>query len=384
MRAVLEREAPDVAKRLGFGKHPRGGELDPDSFAVQAPIVVEIPLSAAAVTALQGKQLLVECELDGKSTPESAVQVQHAVGTRPAAKFGANVELLLQPESKLAKDLTSSGERFCAAFPNRFFYVDANRGLAAGFHLVEGVFRDDQPLVNKVLTEAECKELDRLWKELDFVTNRTETLLRGFVWFERSERHVLYDKRFDFLRSEDPDLVEEKKLSKFERLYLERLGVKLLDDAIKPQKPSPQFDMIHGFFEEVRAGLAEYKQTLAKAEEPALADLERLAQRAYSRPLRPEEAKALRGLYQRLRKQGLGVEASLRGTFTAVLMSPHFFYRVPATPAGQRRSSADGRSDGAAVELFPLGVVAGRRIAQGRRVPESCRTTRYCGRRCGA
>ena len=335
VRAVLEREAPDVARRLGFGKHPRGGEIDPDSFAVQAPITVEIPLSAGAVAALQGKQLLVECELDGKSTPESAVEVQGAVGTRPAAKFGANVELLLQPESKLAKDLTASGERFCAAFPNRFYYVDANRGLAAGFHLVEGVFRDDQPLVNKVLTDAECRELDRLWKELDFVTNRTETLLRGFVWFERSERHVLYDKRFDFLRSEDPDLVEEKKLSKFERLYLERLGVKLLDDEIKPQKPSPQFDMIHGFFQEVRAGLAEYKQTLAKAEEPALADLERLAQRAYSRPLRAEEAKGLRGLYQRLRKQGLGVEASLRGTFTAVLMSPHFFYHVPSTPAGK-------------------------------------------------
>jgi hypothetical protein len=335
LRAVLEREAPDVAKRLGFGKHPRGGELDPDSFAVQAPIVVEIPLSPTAVTALQGKQLLVECELDGKSTPESAVQVQHAVGTRPEAKFGANVELLLQAESKLAKDLTASGERFCAAFPNRFFYVDTNRGLAAGFHLVEGVFRDDQPLVNKVLTEAECKELDRLWKELDFVTVRTETLLRGFVWFERSERHVLYDKRFDFLRSEDPDLVEEKKLSKFERLYLERLGVKLLDDAIEPQNASPQFDMIHGFFEQVRGGLTEYKQTLAKAEEPALADLERLAQRAFSRPLRPEEAKSLRGLYQKLRKQGLGIETSLRGTFTAVLMSPHFFYRVPGTSEGR-------------------------------------------------
>ena len=335
LRAVLEREAPEVARRLGFGKHPRGGELDPESFAVLAPLVVEIPLKAAAVTAMQGKQLLVECELDGKSTQESAVHVQHAVGTRPDAKFGTNVELLLQSESKLAKDLAASGERFCAAFPNRFFYTDPNRGLAAGFHLVEGVFRDDQPLVNKVLTDAENRELDRLWKELDFVTNRTETLLRGFVWFERSERHVLYDKRFDFLRSEDPDLVEEKKLSKFERLYLERLGVKLLDDAIKPQKSNPQFDMIHGFFEEVRAGLTDYKQTLAKAEEPALADLERLAQRAYSRPLRPEEAKSLRVLYQRLRKQGLGIETSLRGTFTAVLMSPHFMYRVPGTPGGK-------------------------------------------------
>lgn len=335
LRTVLERDAPEVARRLGFGKHPRGGELDPESFAVQAPGVIEIPLSPAAVTALQGRQLLVECQLDNTSPPEAAVHVQHAVGTRPEAKFGPNVELLLRPESQLARDLAASAGQFCAAFPNRFFYVDANRGLAAGFHLVEGFFRDDQPLVTKVLTEAERQELDRLWKELDFVTQGVETLLRGFVWFERSERHVLHDKRFDWLRSEDPLLVEEETLSRFERLYLEKLGVKLMDDALKPQKASSQFDLIHGFFEQVRAGLAEYKQTLAQAEEPALGDLERLAQRAYCRPLQSDEAKALRGLYQRLRKQGQGVEAALRGTFTAVLMSPHFFYHVPVTPAKQ-------------------------------------------------
>lgn len=334
LRSVLEREAPDVARRLGFGKHPRGGVLDSESFAVQAPAVVEIPLSPAAVAALQGRQLLLECELDGQATPEAAVHVRHAVGTRPDEKFDTSVELLLRPESQLAKDLASTAGPFCAAFPNRFFYVDAGRGLAAGFHLVEGFFRDDQPLVTRVLTEAEREELDRLWKELDFVTQSVETLLRGFVWFERAERHVLHDKRFDFLRSEDPLLVEEELLGRFERLYLEKLGVKLVDDAIAPQQPNPQFDLIHGFFEKVRAGLAEYKQTLVRAEEPALADLERLARRAYGRPLQPDEAKALRGLYQCLRKQGQGVEAALRGTFTAVLMSPHFFFHVPVAPAG--------------------------------------------------
>lgn len=331
LRSVLERDAPEVAQRLGFGK----GNLDADSFAVTAPAVVEIPLSANTVAALQGRQLLVECEIATTATPEAAVLVQHAVGKAPAAKFGSNVELLLQPESKLAKDLTASSERFCAAFPNRFYYVDANRGLAAGFHLVEGFFRDDQPLVNKVLTDAERKELDRLWKELDFVTQSVETLLRGFVWFERSERHVLHDKRFDWLRSEDPLLVEDKTLARFERLYHERLGGKLKEDALEPVKSNPQFDLIHGFFQRTRAGLVEYKETLAKAEAPALADLDRLAARAYGRPLRPEETKALRSLYQTLRKQGQTVEASLRGTFTAVLMSPHFFYLAPATAAGK-------------------------------------------------
>jgi hypothetical protein len=331
LRAVLEREAPEIAKRLEFGK----GGLDADAFEVKAPAIVEIPLSPAAAAALEGRQLLVECELDGKATPDAAVHVQHAVGTKPDANFGVNVELLLRPESKLAEDLKASGERFCSAFPSRYFYVDANRGLAAGFHLVEGFFRDDQPLVNNVLTDTERKDLDRLWKELDFVTASTEKMFRGIVWFERTERHVLDDKRFGFTRPEDPELIKDGTLTKFERLYLERMGVKLKDDAIEPLKSSPQFDMIHGFFQQTRAGLAEYKQTLHKAEAPALADLDRLAQRAYGRPLRPEETKSLRGLYDRLRKQGLGVEESLRGTFTAVLMSPHFFYRAPVTPAGK-------------------------------------------------
>jgi hypothetical protein len=314
--------------------------------------VVEISLGKTAVAALQGKQLLVECELDGKLSPEAASHIQAAIGKRPEAAFGTGVEsspsplsplpqgargedLLIRPESQLAKDLKASAERFCSAFPGRFFYVDRDRGLAAGFHLVEGFFRDDRPLVEHVLTDADRNELDRLWKELDFVTQRVETLLRGFVWFERAERHVLTDKRFDFLRADDPLLVEDELLTKFERTYLDRLGVKLADDEIRPAKANPQFELIHGFFQQVRAGLAEYKQTLQRAEEPAFKDLEKLAERAYCRPLRPDEAASLRKLYQRLRKQGQGVEDSLRGTFTAVLMSPHFLYRIAAAPAGR-------------------------------------------------
>ncbi|WP_145092254.1 DUF1592 domain-containing protein [Anatilimnocola aggregata] len=334
LRAVLERDAPEVARQLGFGKHPRGGTLAPDSLAVQTPAMIEIPLTPETATALQGKQFLLECELDVQATPESAVSVQTATGKRPDSPQATGAELLIRPDSQLAKDLASSAERFCFAFPNRFFYVDNSRGLAAGFHLVEGFFRDDRPLVEKVLTEAEQAELNRLWKELDFVTESVETLLRGFVWFERAERHVLHDKRFDFLRAEDPLLVEEELLSKFERVYLEKLGVKLVEDAIQPEKPNSQFDLIHGFFQQVRAGLAEHRRTLQQAEQPALADLERLAERAYRRSLRPDESAALRGLYQRLRKQGQDVEDSLRGVFTAVLMSPDFFYRIPESPAG--------------------------------------------------
>jgi hypothetical protein len=334
LRAVLEREAPEAARSLNFGKHPTGGALDADAFVVQAPGVLEIRLGAAAVAAVQGKHLLLECELEGENSSKTAFHLLPAVGKRPESAFGTNAVLLVQPEGALAKDIAASGETFCRAFPNRFFYVDPNRNLAAGFHLVEGFFRDDQPLVEKVLTKEERAELDRLWKELDFVTQRTETLLRGFVWFERAERHVIQDKRFDYLRSDDPLLVEEELLGKFERMYLEKLGVKLVEGELKPLKTGTQFELIHGFFQQVRAGLAEYKRTLQRVEEVALGDLERLAQRAYGHPLRPGEAAALRKVYQQLRAQGQGVEESLRGAFRAVLMSPHFLFHVPSAPAG--------------------------------------------------
>ncbi len=342
LRAVLERESPELARQLAFGKHPSGDALDPDSLALQAPCVLTIPLGPQALAGLQGKQLLLDCELDARASAESAVFLQQAMGKKPDALAAISeslvpstgVEILLRPESQLAKDLATAAGPFCKAFPNRFFFTDANRGLTAGFHLVEGFFRDDQPLMEKVLTDAERAELDRLWKALNFVTQSVETMFRGFVWFERAERNVLQDPRFDFLRSEDPLLVKPDLMAKFERHYLEKLGVTLVPNVMQPEKPSPQFDLIHGFFERVRAGLTDYERTRQQAEAPALRDVERLAERAYCRPLRADEFKALRALYRQLREQGDDVEDSLRGMFSAVLMSPDFFYRSPEAPEG--------------------------------------------------
>ena len=104
--------------------------------------------------------------------------------------------MLVVPDSPSAGELAKSGAEFCRLFPNRFFYVDDTRGLSAGFHLIEGFFRDDQPLMKSVLDDAERAELDRLWSELEFVTGITEKMLRGFVFFERSERNFL--KHADF------------------------------------------------------------------------------------------------------------------------------------------------------------------------------------------
>lgn len=337
LRDFLKQHAPALAKQLKFGRHPKGHDIDPDSIAVQAPALIEIPLDEDLRRHVNNRHLLTRCEIDTEHAREGSVLIQQFSGKSTDAASRTTPELLMFADSILAEKLADSGERFCKAFPNRFFYVDSRRGLAAGFHLVEGFFRDDQPLVEKVLSDTERRELDQLWEELHFVTNSAEVLIRGFVWFERSERHVLHDKRFDFLRAEDPELVESELLARFERLYYDRLNVKLADgEVLSPRDPDDErFPIIRRFFDQIRAGLSRRQELMKRAEQAALHDLEGIAQRAYRRMLNPQDAVSLRNLYSRLRSQGQGVEESCRGVLTAILMSPDFSYHFSDTPSGR-------------------------------------------------
>lgn len=333
LQEFLQEHAPQVAQKFNFGQHP-DQDIPAESLLVKAPALIEIPLTVEMQQKLDGKQLVFECRLDPTLDKEGSVYVQTSSG-RPPQDPNNNAVLLLDPQSKVAGELTDSAEVFCHAFPNRFYYVDDRRGLAAGFHLIEGFFRDDQPLVEKVLSDAERKELDQLWTEFDFVMQNTETLIRGFVWFERSERHVLHDERFDFLRSEDPRLVEPAMLDKFERVYLEKMGVKLKEDSLEPEDAqNDRYLLIHGFFEDIRAGLNLHRKQLQIAEQDALGEIDALARRAHGRSLRQDETESLHTLYRSLRKQGQGVEDALRGLVTAILMSPDFCYRFTETPGG--------------------------------------------------
>ncbi len=334
LQSVLEQSNPELLTALAFGKHPEGSEIDADSFVVKAPAVIEIPLTTEMQRQLEGKNLLIKCELDSKHSHDASVLIQSSIRKLNESKFSADLQLLMYRDSATAQQLAVPADLFCNAFPNRFFYVDEGRGLAAGFHLVEGFFRDDLPLVHKVLNENEKSELDRLWQELDFVTQSAETLLRGFVWFERSEREVLHDKRFNFLSSEDPQLVEDALLTKFESLYQDKMGVKLIDGKLEPISPDPKFEMIHGFFNNIREGLNRQQDLTAEAEHLAMKDVQQLARRAFRRGLREDERKSFDLLYSQLRIEGQDVEHALRGVLMAILMSPDFCYHYQSPPEG--------------------------------------------------
>src|SRR5262249_53950033 len=94
--------------------------------------------------------------------------------------------------------LRAALKRFCAVFPAAFVVSDrgpyfdpkgANQGrsLTAGFHLMQGYFRDDGPLCELILDEGGRRELDALWHELNFVTLAPQRQYKDFIFFERAE-----------------------------------------------------------------------------------------------------------------------------------------------------------------------------------------------------
>lgn len=340
LKSVLQKHDPKLFKSLDFGKDLDGKPIDEDSFVLKTPCEIELSISRAMALELDRKHLLMPCVLDKVKSPDASILIQsfNAKNGRQTP-HGPQVHLI-NPDGAAAQKISRSSELFCKTFPNRFYYSDPNRGLAAGFHLVEGFFRDDQPLVDKVLSDSETKELNRLWRELEFITNSAETLLRGFVWFERSEREVLHDKSFDFLRPESPDLTTTETLLKFERLYMKKMGVAIKPDLtpsglLQPENPSERFTMIHRFFEQVRIGLDTQNRLRQSAEKKAMIDLMVIAERAFQRKLLKKDRDSLLSLYEKSRASGQSIESSLRGVVIAILMSPDFIYRYRVTSAGK-------------------------------------------------
>lgn len=349
LRAVLQSAVTPELTTLPFGQNI-AGEAPEDSFILAGTALIRIPLSSELRTTLAGKRLLLTAELSGPAADQNPMLVQCEISTSEPDSNSA--QLLASAAASAVQQLQPFAAAFCNVFPNRFFYVDSGRGLSAGFHLVEGFFRDDRPLVELVLTDAEQTELDTLWSELDFITESTETLFRGFVWFERSEREVLHDPRFDFLRSEDPELIQPAMLERFEKLYLDKLGIKRRDDTLEAEQPDERYRIVHGFFTAVRQGLLRQSTLMDVAAEQGLQDLLQLAEKAWRHPLTQPQQEALTGLYQRLRNEGQKPEQALRGVLTGILMSPEFSYLYFPANAGQQPEPLSGWSLASRLSFF--------------------------------
>jgi hypothetical protein len=234
-------------------------------------------------------------------------------------------------------------ERFCSVFPDAFVVSDRGpyfdpkaagqgRPLTAGFHLMQGYFRDDQPLWDLILDERQRCELDALWDELNFVTLAPMRQYKDFIFFERAEPpRFMHDAEFDFARSEDKDATSEAKIGRLAKAYLAR--------ARKLGADREAVEAIETYFTDISAAIRRVEQTRLAAESSHLDALVKFAERAYRRPLSPAERDDLLAFYHRLRRQDeLGHEDALRDTLVTVLLSPHFCYRIDLAEPGARAS----------------------------------------------
>jgi hypothetical protein len=241
------------------------------------------------------------------------------------------------------KRMRAGLERFCDAFPDAFVvtdrgpYFDPNaagqgRPLTAGFHLMQGYFRDDRPLCELILNEKEQRELDGLWDELNFVTLAPMRQYRDFIFFERAEPpRFAREAEFDFARSEDKDAVAPEKMDRMAKTYLAKA---------RRLNPSPEaLEAIQTYFDEMSSEIRRVEKARLDAEPKQLDAVVRFGERAYRRPLSDAERDNLRVFYHKLRREDdLNHEDALRDTLVSVLMSPHFCYRIdlPAPGADAR------------------------------------------------
>lgn len=263
---------------------------------------------------------VVEPEWDNPFGPGKTVLVENAPGDPD----------LFVPAGERARYEAAWG-RFCSVFPDMFYREsrgrnyfntgkDEGRYLSAGFHNVMGYFRDDWPLYELLLDEKEQAELDRMWREMDFVASIN---IRTYVEFAklgtRGTRDDFKDGEPEVREIEVEEIIAEEKIRKLEAEYLEiaKSGSAVAIQAVKD------------FFRQANESIRWVKRARAEAEAGHLEALMEFAGRAYRRPLTAADRADLLAFYRESRERyGLDHEGAVREAVVMVLTSPKFSYRI--------------------------------------------------------
>lgn len=298
-----------------FGKHPNGLDIDSASLCVRAPSMIEIKLPADFV---QGWDFVTSGTLHPQTGAEGTVQLQIGT-TKPEAASGLVASSVT--ETNANRQWTDNKRNIAYSTPIVVSEGSQSQRLVeAAFDTYRNLFpaalcysrivpvdevvtltlfyREDHHLSRLMLNDDEAAELNRLWKELHFVSRDALTLVDGFKQLMEFATQDADPKVFEPLRKPINDRAEA------------------------------------------------FRKELIDAQQPQLDDLLKFAQRAYRRPLKPDELTELRSLYAKLREQELPHDEALRFTMARVLVAPAFLYRLepiasnavqasPASPSGQ-------------------------------------------------
>ncbi len=291
-----------------------------------------------AALQIQGEAKVAKDESPADESDEPGAEDEFGPGrTTPVKNRPGDPDLVVPAEQRA--EYEAAFARFCSVFPDAFIVSergrnyfdktkDRGRYLSAGFHNVMGYFRDDQPLYELILDEAQQKELDEYWRELDFIALACHRTYTQFYLNEaREAREAAQRAVGEDASDQEREITSEPMIRRVKESFLSRAregGNAVVVDAVEEH-----FDFVNNtirWVEQARLG-AEPKHV------EAILDL---AARAYRRPLADEERDELRAFYRTLRNEtGLSHEDAMRDTLVSVLMSPDFCYRIDLVADGE-------------------------------------------------
>jgi hypothetical protein len=261
--------------------------------------------------------------------------------------YAATDPALVTPTTDAARaQYEDSFKRFCAVFPDAFAVAERGRPfetpqnilsdlaghrlLTAGFHSQMGYFRDDAPLYSLLLDGQQQRQLDLLWRDLEYVTQAPLRQYKQFLWFERGEPpSTLTAPEFNGFRPEDGDITTPERIKALGDIYLAK---------IQTGNPDPRVVTItKEYFVTMNNRIRALEQAQKAAEPSQLQTLLNFAERAYRRPLAEAEKTSILTFYHTLRATEEHEDA-IRDSVVSILMSPYFCYLVDL-PDGAKNAS---------------------------------------------
>ena len=301
--------AIEQASGLKFGQHPQGQSVLKSALvtAAGAEIVIDLrKLSPELQRALTLPRFLrADVSLDEASPETASVQAFLIAATggggnlaEPVAKAtpgDPRVAQIVHP--RVAAERARPAAEFRALFPPAVLFQPIIPRDAQG-----SVFlyrREDEPLRRLLLDDAGRAEIDRLWSELEFVSEQalaTPTAYEGLVQYYRKPND----------------------------------GARIM------------FFYIQLFEEQIRREEKEFLAAQVAAEPRHLEALLAFAARAWRRPLSPDECEAILASYRADREDGVKHDPAFRAALARVLSSPWFLYRVEQPASGSHWQPVSG------------------------------------------
>ncbi len=282
-----------------------------------------------------GSQTLVLWKNRKMATHRRDCEVEALADDREPLLQGADLRAYLDGSEEERSEIVAAYKNFCSIFPDTFYVAERGRAhidtkdaaqegkgrlLSAGFHSMMGYFRDDQPLYELVLSESQQQEIDRLWRELDFITFAPRRQYSGFIWYERAESSFINEERFNFVRAEDRAANTDAMIDRFADVYLEKVRDKNGEERV--------IEAVRFYFADMKRQLRQLEKELQAAQPTQVAALLEFAERAYRRPLSVDERRSIEGFYDSSRQlPSADHRSALEDTLMSILVSPSHLYR---------------------------------------------------------